>query len=108
DERPKARERCEGNDPIHLPMVVGPISVVYKLDGVDDLRLSPSTIAKIFAGKAKKWNDPAIKADNPDASLPAAPIQPVHRSDSSGTTDNFTKYLAAAAPKDWTLGHDKT
>lgn len=108
EEKPKAMERCEGNEAIHLPMVVGPISVVYKLEGVDDLQLSPATIAKIFAGKAKKWNDPAIKADNPDAKLPATPIQPIHRSDSSGTTDNFTNYLSEAAPKDWKFDHDKT
>lgn len=108
EEKPQAMERCKGNEAIHLPMVVGPISVVYKLEGVDNLQLSPGTIAKIFAGKVKTWNDPAIKADNPDAQLPDTPIQAVHRSDSSGTTDNFTNYLTQAAPKDWTFDHDKT
>ncbi|MQA77834.1 MAG: phosphate ABC transporter substrate-binding protein PstS [Streptosporangiales bacterium] len=107
DETPKATERCEGNTPINLPMVVGPISVVYKLEGVDNLQLSPETLAKIFANKVKKWNDPAIKKDNPDATLPATPIQTFHRSDSSGTTDNFTKYLSSAASKDWTFENDK-
>ncbi|MQA05078.1 MAG: phosphate ABC transporter substrate-binding protein PstS [Streptosporangiales bacterium] len=106
-EAKKAQERCEGNKAINLPMVVGPVAVVYKLEGVDDLQLSPSTMAKIFAGKVKKWNDPAIKAENPDAKLPATPIQAVHRSDESGTTDNFTDYLSNAAPKDWTYGADK-
>ena len=59
---------------------------------------SPDTVAKIFAGKITKWNDPAIKADNPDAKLPGTAITPVHRSDDSGTTENFTDYLSKAAP----------
>ena len=68
-----------------------------------DLQLSPATVAEIFAGKITKWNDPAIAADNPgvDAARPA-PITPVHRSDESGTTQNFTDYLTKAAPDAWT------
>ena len=100
DEQPKADERCKTGPAIHLPMVVGPIAVAYNLEGVN-LQFKPATIAKIFAGKIKKWDDPAIKADNPDAKLPSTTIQTVHRSDESGTTDNFTKYLTAAAPTDW-------
>src|SRR5262249_38659610 len=61
-----------------------------------------------FSGAVTTWNDPAIAADNTGATLPATKIVSVHRSDSSGTTDNFTKYLGAAASTDWTFPHDKT
>jgi phosphate transport system substrate-binding protein len=107
-EQPGADARCgSGNKAIHLPMVIGPIAVVYNLNGVSGLQFSPATIAKIFSGKITKWDDAVIKADNPGASLPSSPILAVHRSDSSGTTDNFTKYLSGAAATDWTYGHDK-
>jgi phosphate transport system substrate-binding protein len=106
-DQPKADARCKVGPAIHLPMVTGPIAVAYNLSGVTDLQLKPATIAKIFSGKITKWNDPAITADNPNAQLPATAILAVHRSDSSGTTDNFTKYLAAAAKADWTYEHDK-
>ncbi|HEX6445655.1 MAG TPA: phosphate ABC transporter substrate-binding protein PstS, partial [Streptosporangiales bacterium] len=108
EEAGPAKTRCKGNDPWHLPMVPGPIAVVYNLPGVSDLQLDAPTMAKIFSGKITKWDDPAIKKDNPGAKLPSAPIQTFHRSESSGTTDNFTKYLTAAAGKSWTFDHDKT
>ncbi len=98
-----AKKRC-GADAIEVPDYVSPIAVVYNLAGVDNLQLSPKTIAQIFDGKIKSWNDPAIKADNPDASLPGDRIVPVHRSDESGTTKNFTDYLAQAAGSAW--GHE--
>jgi phosphate transport system substrate-binding protein len=107
EEQPKANERCGRNPAIHLPMVIGPIAVVYNVDGVDGLQLSAPTIAKIFAGTVTTWDAAEIKADNPSAKLPSAPILTVHRSDSSGTTDNFTKYLAASAATDWTFANDK-
>jgi phosphate transport system substrate-binding protein len=72
-----------------------------------NLQLDAATIAKIFAGKVTKWNDPAIAALNSGAKLPATAITAVHRSDESGTTDNFTKYLTAAAGADWTFDHAK-
>ena len=96
-----ATKRC-GGDPIEVPNYVSPIAVVYNLEGVDNLQLSPETLAQIFTGKITKWNDPAIAKDNPDAKLPAERIVPVHRADDSGTTENFTDYLHQAAPKDWT------
>jgi phosphate transport system substrate-binding protein len=77
-------------------MVVGPIALAYNVAGLTDLRLAPATIAKIFAGTITSWNDPAVARDNPTVALPSTPVRPVHRSDSSGTTDNFTKFLAAA------------
>ncbi|HVI35875.1 MAG TPA: extracellular solute-binding protein, partial [Gaiellales bacterium] len=81
---------------------ISPIALVYNLPGVDKLQLSPDTAAKIFAGKVTTWNDPAIKADNPGASLPATKITAVHRSDDSGTTKNFTDYLHQTAGSTWT------
>jgi phosphate transport system substrate-binding protein len=108
DEQPKADARCgTGNKAIHLPMVIGPIAVVTNVSGATDLQFSPATLAKIFAGTVKKWDDPAIKADNPSATLPSTPILAVHRADSSGTTDNFTKYLSKTATTDWTFGNAK-
>ena len=96
-----AKKRCAGTDPIQVPAYVSPIAVVYNLEGVDELQLSAKTIAGIFDNKITKWNDPAIVADNPDAKLPATAITPVHRSDDSGTTKNFTDYLGKVAPADW-------
>ena len=97
----QADARCKTGKAINLPMVIGPVAVVYNLPGVDGLQLSPQTIGDIFTSKITKWDDPAIKKDNPDAKLPATPIQPFHRSDESGTSDNFTKFLKATAG--WTV-----
>ncbi|GIF70753.1 phosphate ABC transporter substrate-binding protein PstS [Asanoa siamensis] len=107
DEQPKADARCGSGPAIHLPMVIGPVAVAYNLPGVDGLQLKPDTLAKIFAGTIKKWDDPAIKADNASATLPSTNIQTVHRSDESGTTDNFTNYLSTVAAADWTFGKGK-
>ncbi|GAA1831216.1 phosphate ABC transporter substrate-binding protein PstS [Luedemannella flava] len=108
EEQPKADTRCgAGNKAIHLPLVIGPIAIVYNIDGVTNLQLSPATVAKIFANKVTKWNDAAIAADNPGVTLPATAILPVHRADSSGTTDNFLKYLSKTAAADWTYGNAK-
>ena len=103
EEKTAADARCKTGEAVDLPMVVGPIAVGYNLEGVDDLQLSPTTIAEIFAGKITTWDDAAIKADNPDATLPSTAIQTYHRNDDSGTTDNFTKYLTATAPDVWTF-----
>lgn len=95
---------CQGGSAFDVPIYISPIAVVYKLDGVTDLQLSAPTIAGIFAGTITNWNDPAIAADNPSATLPDLAITPVHRQDSSGTTKNFTDYLSANAPDAWTYG----
>src|SRR4051794_25313796 len=100
-----AQKRC-GSTPLDLPMVVGPIAIAYKLDGVQSLVLNGPTIAKIFLGKITKWNDPAIAALNKDTSLPSTAISPFYRSDSSGTTKNFETYLQATAPTDFTAEPD--
>jgi phosphate transport system substrate-binding protein len=97
-----AKERCQGNDAWNLPMVAGPIAIAYNLDGVDKLVLTPSVAAKIFLGKITTWNDPAIAKLNADAKLPATKISVFYRSDESGTTENFAKYLAGSAATDWT------
>jgi phosphate transport system substrate-binding protein len=103
EELTKGQERCGGADNlVEIPVYVSPIAVIYNLAGVDKLQLSPETLAKIFKQEIKNWNDPAIMADNPDAKLPDQRITVVNRSDESGTTQNFTEYLAAAAPKVWT------
>jgi phosphate transport system substrate-binding protein len=92
---------------LYIPIVSAPITVSYNLSGVDKLTLSAPTIAKIFSSKVTTWDASEIKADNPGVSLPSTPIVVVHRSDGSGTTANFTKYLTLAAGSDWTLGTDK-
>jgi phosphate transport system substrate-binding protein len=89
---------------LYFPTAAAPITVSYNLDGVDELQLSADTIAKIFQRQIKVWNDPAVKADNPDAKLPSTPIVVAHRADGSGTTSAFTKYLTKAAPATWKLG----
>ncbi|MFF3415186.1 phosphate ABC transporter substrate-binding protein PstS [Streptomyces sp. NPDC002698] len=107
EEATAAKKTCGGNAAVDLPMVGGPIAIGYNLDGVDDLVLDASTIAKIFDGKIKTWDDAAIQKLNPDAKLPGTKIQAFHRSDESGTTDNFTKYLKAVAPSDWNYSGGK-
>jgi len=87
---------------IDIPVYVSPIAVVYNLEGVEDLQLSPATIAGIFNQTITSWDAPEIAADNPDATLPAQAITPVNRSDDSGTTENFTEFLSATAPDVWT------
>jgi phosphate transport system substrate-binding protein len=107
DQVTKAAERCGGNPAWNLPLVFGPVALAYNIEGVDKLVINGDVLAKIFQGQITKWNDPAIAALNGGTSLPDADIKPVYRSDSSGTTDNFQKYLGAAAPQAWTKGAGK-
>jgi phosphate transport system substrate-binding protein len=90
-----------GSKAIDLPVYIAPIAIAFNLKGIKTLNLDATTIANIFNGKIKTWDDAAIKADNPGVNLPSTAITPVHRSDSSGTTNNFTDYLAKAAPAAW-------
>ncbi|KQX10837.1 phosphate-binding protein [Streptomyces sp. Root431] len=101
EEVAESKKICKGGTGVNLPMVGGPIAIGYKLEGVDNLVLDASTIAKIFDNKITKWNDPAITKLNPGAKLPDSNIQAFHRSDESGTTQNLGKYLSTAAPADW-------
>ncbi|MGW7524679.1 phosphate ABC transporter substrate-binding protein PstS [Streptomyces sp. NPDC054783] len=96
-----SKKVCSGGQGIDLPMVGGPIALGYNVPGVDNLVLDAPTIAKIFNSEIKNWNDPAIKKLNPSAKLPDLKIQAFHRSEDSGTTDNFTKYLIATTPDNW-------
>lgn len=100
-------EKCAPDSTIvELPLYISPIAVIFNVEGVDSLDLDAATVAGIFAGTITKWNDPAIAATNPDATLPDLAITPVHRSDDSGTTENFTEYLGAAASDVWTWEAD--
>ncbi|MEV1085939.1 phosphate ABC transporter substrate-binding protein PstS [Streptomyces sp. NPDC050211] len=103
----QSRTVCSGGRAVHLPMLGGPIAIAYNLPGVSKLVLDAPTLAKVFDAQITKWNDPAIAKLNPGVKLPSTSIQASHRSDSSGTTDNFTSYLSAAAPSAWAHGHDK-
>ena len=102
----------KGGEVLYFPTVVAPITVSFNVSGVDALSLTPATIANIFQRTITNWNDPAIAAENPDATLPDLDITVVHRSDSSGTTGNFTKFLEKSVGTDaggvWKLGTDST
>ena len=101
EELAMAEERCGASGIFELPNYISPIAVIYNLEGVDGLNLSAETLAGIFNQEITTWNDEAIAADNPDATLPDQAITPVNRSDESGTTENFTEYLSAAAGDSW-------
>ena len=102
----KAKERC-ASEAWNLPTVFGPIAVTYNVDGVKSLVLDGPTLGKIFNGGITKWDDPAIKALNKDASLPGDDIRVIYRNDESGTTDNFQKYLDKASDGSWGKGAGK-
>ena len=102
----KETANFKGKTVLYYPILIAPITVSYNLSGVSNLKLSGPTIAGIFSGKIKTWNDPAIKADNSGVNLPSSPITIAHRSDSSGTTANFSQFLVEAGGSAWTLGSD--
>jgi len=106
--KPEDLAGVKGGTFFYFPTVAAPITVSYNLSSVKKLQLSAETLAKIFSGEVKTWDDAAIKADNKGAKLPSTAITVVHRADSSGTTENFTKFLTAAAPTAWTLGSGST
>jgi phosphate transport system substrate-binding protein len=85
----------------HIPTTIGAVVVSYNVPGVaGTLKLSPETLSAIYVGAIKKWNDPKIVADNPDAKLPDKNIAVVYRTDGSGTTAVFTDYLATVS-REW-------
>ncbi|HEX4088728.1 MAG TPA: phosphate ABC transporter substrate-binding protein PstS [Trebonia sp.] len=100
----EASEVPKGKTILYFPVQVGPIAIAYNVSGVSDLKLDATVLAGIFSGKITTWNDAAIKALNPSASLPSSSINLEVRSDSSGTTANFSQYLVDAAGSAWTLG----
>lgn len=93
-----AVDRCDGDvGAVHLPTYISPIAVIFNLPGIDSVNMSADVIAQIFDGKITSWNDPAIAELNPELDLPSIAITMVHRADESGTTSNFTDYLAKAS-----------
>ena len=106
---PTAEEsNFSGKTVLYFPVFLGPITVSYNLSGVSNLKLDATVLANIFQGKITKWNDPAIAALNSGVSLPSTAITIAVRSDSSGTTQNFSLYLEKAAGSAWTLGSSST
>jgi phosphate transport system substrate-binding protein len=97
-----------GGKVLYFPVVIGPIAVAYNLPGVKTLKLTGPVIAKIFQGDIKTWNDPAIRSVNPGVHLLSTAITIARRSDSSGTTENFSEFLVKAAPGVWKLGSSST
>jgi phosphate transport system substrate-binding protein len=107
---PDDRKTLTKGDVVQIPMFFGAITASYNVSGVDKgLKLDGPTLADIFLGKIKTWNDPAIAKLNPGVKLPSSKITVVHRSDESGTTKGFTTFLAAYSPQ-WKsqVGVDKT
>ena len=97
-----------GGEVLYFPIAAAPITLSYNLEGVTGLKLSADVIAGIFQAEITTWDDAKIVADNADLTLPSTPIVVVHRSDGSGTTSNFTKYLKKAAPSVWKLDSGDT
>jgi phosphate transport system substrate-binding protein len=96
-----AAQAAQGSTVLSLPMILGSVAIIYNLPGVTKLTLDGPTLANIYLGTITTWNDPAITALNPGVNLPSTSIQPVQRSDSSGTSFVFTSFLSAISP-DWT------
>ncbi len=98
----------KGKTVLYFPVIIGPITMSYNLTGVSNLKLTPTVIANIFQAKITKWNDPAIAQINPGVKLPSTAITIARRSDSSGTTANFSLFLQDAVPSVWKLGTSST
>jgi phosphate transport system substrate-binding protein len=98
----KAIKRCEPGQLVEVPDYISPIAIIFNLPGVEELKLEPETLAKIFNQEIENWNDPEIAKENEGVELPETRIVPVNRSDESGTTENFTDYLSKVAPTVWT------
>ncbi|EFI29512.1 phosphate-binding protein pstS 2 [Mycobacterium tuberculosis 94_M4241A] len=103
----RSAERC-GSPAWDLPTVFGPIAITYNIKGVSTLNLDGPTTAKIFNGTITVWNDPQIQALNSGTDLPPTPISVIFRSDKSGTSDNFQKYLDGASNGAWGKGASET
>jgi phosphate transport system substrate-binding protein len=100
--------KLNGKKVLYFPVLIGPIDVAYNLPGVSNLKLTATLISEIFQAKITTWNDPAIKAVNSGVNLPSTPITLAVRSDSSGTTQNFTLFLQDAVGSAWALGSSST
>lgn len=106
DEVEQSKSVCTEGTAFDVPVYISPIAVVFNLKGVSDagkhINMDAATIAKIFDGKITKWNDTAIADQNKDLKLPDTAITVVHRSDKSGTTQNFVSYFKDVTPDNWT------
>jgi phosphate transport system substrate-binding protein len=98
----------KGKTVLYFPVLIGAITMSYNLPGVSGLKLTPTVIANIFQGSITSWNNPAITAINPGLHLPSTPVTLAVRSDSSGTTQNFSLFLQTAVPSVWKLGSAST
>jgi phosphate transport system substrate-binding protein len=105
---PAEQSGFNGKTVLYFPVVIAPITISYNLPGVSTLKLTGKDIAEIFQANITTWNNPAIAADNPGVKLPSTPIVIARRSDSSGTTENFTAYLTKSAGTTWKLGSSST
>jgi phosphate transport system substrate-binding protein len=99
-DKPLKAEDLKAANLVQWPMVMGGIVPVVNISGIKsgEITFDGPTLAKIFLGEIKTWDDPALKALNPGVALPSAAIAVVHRSDGSGTTFNFTDYLSKVSP----------
>jgi phosphate transport system substrate-binding protein len=102
EEYEQSKEICGPDGAINIPGYVSPIAIAFNLEGVEELNMDAETVAKVFRGEIKNWNDEAIASQNEGVELPDTPITVVHRADESGTTENFVEYLSQAAPEVWT------
>lgn len=106
EEWEKSKAVCGPEGAINIPVYISPVAIAFNLPGIDSLNLDGETIAKIFKGEITTWNDAAIASQNEGVTLPDTKITVVHRSDDSGTTQNFTEYLAAASNGAWGVEAD--
>ena len=103
---PFASNEQQPEEYVYVPFIAGPIAIIYRLDGYNKpIQISKNTLAKIFAGKIKKWNDKSIVKDNTikgiKPKLPSTPLRIAFRSDGSGTSQIFTEYFNAVNPNIW-------
>jgi len=108
DELATVGEVCASDEIVQLPLYISPVAVIFNLEGIETINMPPEVIAGVFAETITTWDDPAIVEANPDVELPSTSITPVHRSDDSGTTENFTSYLDVVAGDVWTYGEIET
>lgn len=101
EEIARSIETCGPQGAINIPAYISPITIAFNLPGIEELNMDAATIARIFSGEIRSWQDPAIAKLNPEVELPDLPITGVARADDSGTTENFTEYLHTVAPEAW-------
>ncbi|MFB0833548.1 phosphate ABC transporter substrate-binding protein PstS [Arthrobacter halodurans] len=101
DELADAEAACGPGGAINIPAYISPIALAFNLPGISEIDLDAETVARIFRGEITNWSDPAIARLNEGVDLPDLGLTAIHRADDSGTTENFTEYLHAAAPGAW-------